>query len=384
MGTASAGIKKGRSPDIAVILFDRPAATAATFTQNKFVAAPVTLAREHLADCRGRTKAWIINSGNANCGTGKRGYRVARDSCKALAAAIDTQPEKVLPFSTGVIMEQIPDGLLGKGATLAARKPAQKNWADAARAIMTTDTKPKGASVRLNAKGSSHVITGIAKGSGMIHPDMATMLAFIATDANLPVAPLRRHLRDAVSQTFNAISVDGDTSTNDAVALAATGMAGRLTQAEQKRFGAALLDLCFELAHQIVLDGEGATCTATVCVRGLRSDAECRMVADSVACSPLVKTMLHARDPNIGRLLMAVGKSRADLDPAAIVLKFNGKTAYTSGTRAKAFTEKVARRCFAKPPLFIEVALGKKKTQSFVTFTDLSCDYVRINSDYRS
>ena len=384
LGASCAGIKAGGNLDIAVIAFDANSATAATFTKNRFVAEPVTLARDHMASCRGRTRAWVVNSGNANCGTGKQGLKAARDSCEEVARIIGATPEKVLPFSTGVIMEQIPAGKLIKGIRTAAGSLSDSRWTDAANAIMTTDTRPKGASVRLKARGGNITITGIAKGSGMIHPDMATLLSFVATDASMPASALRGHLREAVADSFNAISVDGDTSTNDAVAIAATGKTGSLSPAEGRRFNGALKDLCADLARQIVEDGEGATCAAKVVVSGLRSEAECKKVADSVACSPLVKTMLHARDPNLGRLLMAIGKAGVDLDPSSITLRINGTLAYKSGGRVRTFTEGAAQRHFESDLIQIEVGLGNRKTKAHVTFTDLSYEYVRINAEYRS
>ncbi len=384
VGTAAAGIGKRRRPDVALFAFDAPAATAATFTRNRFVAAPVTVARRHMESGRSRTRAWVVNSGNANCGTGRRGLRVAADSCARAAGMLGARPEQVLPFSTGVIMEQLSAEALSRGIDRAASKLDPGGWQDAARAIMTTDTRPKGASVRMRTRKGRVTITGIAKGSGMIHPDMATMLSFIATDAGVSAPALRRRLREAVSDSFNAISVDGDTSTNDAVALAATGAAGKLTPAEERRFAAALSDLCADLANQIVADGEGATMTATVAVRGLRSDADCRRVADSVACSPLVKTMLNARDPNLGRLLMAIGKAGVDFDPDAVSVRINGQRAYGSGRRAASFTEKAAKKLFDRPPLLFEIAMGKGRARAAVTFSDLSREYVRINAEYRT
>ena len=384
LGTAKAGIKKRAARDIAIIAFDRPVATAATFTKNQFVAAPVTIARDNLSVCRGRTRAWLVNSGNANCGTGKAGVATAQKSCATVAKLLGSTPEQVLPFSTGVIMEQLPSGKLLDGAKKAACNLSSNGWEDAAKAIMTTDTRPKGASVSFPAKGKRHNITGIAKGSGMIHPDMATMLAFIATDAKIPATALRRHLSDAVSCSFNAISVDGDTSTNDSVAIAATGSGATLSKAEQKKFGGALKELCSLLAAQIVKDGEGATCTALVTVSGLRSKEHCKIVATSVACSPLVKTMLHARDPNLGRLLMAVGKAAVPINPKDIEIRINGLVAYRNEKRHGKFSEKVALGCFRKPQVKIEVRLGNRKTSHSILFSDLSKEYVRINSEYRS
>ena len=384
VGTAAAGIKKGGAPDVAVIAFDAPSPTACVFTTNRFAAAPVDVAREHLARCGRKTSAWVVNSGNANCGNGAAGTRDARKSCAALAARIGAKAESVLPFSTGVIMEPMPMDKVASGIGGAAARLGEDGWDEAAAAIMTTDTVPKIVRTTTRVRGAQATIMGIAKGSGMIHPDMATMLAFIVTDAGLPAARLSRGLADAVPGTFNSITVDGDTSTNDAVALAATGAAGAVAGADAGKVLDAVGEVCSDLASQIVADGEGATCTATVTVTGLAGSAACKRVAVSIADSPLIKTMLHARDPNIGRLLMAIGKSGVAFDPKAVRISVNGNLAFRSGARAPSFTEARAQRCFDKPPLAIDVAMGKGRGRASVEFCDLSADYVRINAEYRT
>ena len=384
IGVAAAGLKKSNAKDVAVFAFDRPASTAAVFTRNRFVAAPVTIARQHLAAGKGKSSAWVINAGNANCGTGSQGLTTADASCAHVGSQLGLAATTVIPFSTGVIMETLPWPKLKRGITTAMRQLNPAGWAAAAAAIMTTDTVIKGASVSVKAGQKSYTITGIAKGSGMIHPDMATMLAFIATDATVPARMLRPALQETVAQSFNTISVDGDTSTNDAVIIAATGHTDSLSGTNWQRFRRALHELSTDLANQIVADGEGATCTATVTVRGLATSRKCRAVADAIACSPLVKTMLHARDPNLGRLLMAIGKAGVELDPTTIDVRLNGTLACKGGCRATGFTEAKAQRSFARQPVLIEIQVGKRQTVAQVTFCDLSADYIRINSNYRS
>ena len=384
IGTASAGIKKPRGTDLALLCFPRPLPTATVFTQNRFAAAPVVIARKHLSHSGGLSQAWLINSGNANCGTGAQGLKTAKHSCISVAKQLACRPEQVLPFSTGVIMEPLPLVKLVRASKQARQQTAANGWQQAAKAIMTTDTYPKTAHRSLVLGGRQITLTGIAKGSGMIHPHMATMLAFIATDAHIAPRALQAALREAVRNTFNQISVDGDTSTNDAVALVATGHAGKPSKTHLPKWASALQELCAELADLIVSDGEGATCTAIVKASGFASNLLCRQVADSVACSPLIKTMLHARDPNLGRLLMAIGKVPGDYKPTAVTIRINGKLAFSHGRRTAGFTEQVARQQFANLPLCLEISAGKRQTYAQVTFCDLSAEYVSINSAYRS
>lgn len=382
VGTGSGGIRTKGRDDVAVFAGAHPMPTAATFTRNNFAAAPVTIARQHLRG--GRSQAWLVNSGNANCGTGKRGLATASSSCAHLGQALGIPATQVIPFSTGVIMEPLSAARLHAGCDVAASRLQPGNWRAAAKAIMTTDTVAKGASVQLRAKGGKVTLTGIAKGSGMIHPNMATMLAFLATDADVPLSWLRTQLRTSVAASFNRISVDGDTSTNDATILAATGMAGKQSATELKRLAQALEEMCRELAQAVVRDGEGATTTATVTVTGLASDQACRAVADAIACSPLIKTMLHARDANLGRLLMAIGKAPVACQPEAVTIKIHGLTAFSNGQRAARFTENVASRLMRKDPVTIAINAGPAKTEASCMFCDLGPGYIKINAEYRS
>ncbi len=384
VGTASAGIKKSRAADLALISFWRPIPTAVLFTQNRFVAAPVTVAKDHLNRSSDLSRAWLINSGNANCGTGPQGIATARASCKFVAAQLGCTPAQVLPFSTGVIMESLSLTKLVNATTRAHKQLGASSWLQAAKAIMTTDTKVKAATRQLPSKHGKYTVTGIAKGSGMIHPQMATMLAFIVTDAHLSATALKTGLRKATATSFNQISVDGETSTNDAVALAATGAAGKPDKKQLPHWQKALEEVCGELAMLIVNDGEGATCVATIEATGFASNTLCRQIADSVACSPLIKTMLHARDPNIGRLLMAIGKVPGDYNPHKIKIRINNKLAFADGRRVASFNEQQAQKQFSKPPMHLQVSAGKRPTSAKVTFCDLSAKYVNINSEYRS
>ena len=383
-GWAAAGIKGVRRPDLALLTFDRLTTVAGVFTQNRFPAAPVEICREHLDASRSRVRALLINSGNANCGNGARGLRVARHSCRHVAQLLGCEPHQVLPFSTGVIAEPLDLDALKRGSDKAATRSSGSNWHQAARAIMTTDTKPKAASARFKSGRKLVTITGIAKGSGMIHPDMATMLAFIACDARVPPGALRRELAAACDVSFNAISVDGDTSTNDSVILAATGRERLAGARGQANFTAALRDICAQLAEQIVRDGEGATRLARVSVTGFGSAAACRLIAESVACSPLVKTMLHASDPNIGRLLMAAGKAGVPFDPERVTIRVNGVTAFAGGRRSTGYTEKVGQRAMRREPVEFAISYGRGRGAASMLFTDLSKQYVKINAEYRS
>lgn len=382
VGTGAGGIKYRDRDDVTVFAFERPIPTAATFTRNRFAAAPVAVAKQHLRS--GTSQAWLINSGNANCGTGQRGLTVASQSCAQLAATLHAPANRVLPFSTGVIMEQLSPTRLRAGSDKAARALQPNNWHAAARAIMTTDTCAKGASRQVKVKGGKLTVTGIAKGSGMIHPNMATMLAFIATDATVPRSWLSTCLRGAVAETFNSISVDGDTSTNDAVVLGATSAAGKQSAAELRQLTTAITEVCAQLATAIVADGEGATTTACVTVTGLATNRACQAMADAVAGSPLIKTMLYARDPNIGRLLMAIGKAPVRFDPAVVTISFNGKAAFRRGQRVTGFTEALAKRQMKAKQVAIGITAGKTKTSAQRLFCDLGPDYIKINAEYRS
>ncbi len=370
------------------MVIEVPAGTraAAVFTQNAFCAAPVAVARAHLAAAAPRYL--LVNTGNANAGTGRQGLADAESSCLALAELAGCRPDEVLPFSTGVIGEPLPLARLTAGlpAALAALRP--DGWGDAAHGIMTTDTRPKWAARRAPLGGREVAVTGIAKGAGMIRPDMATMLAFVATDAAADEAALRRILADAVADSFNAITVDGDTSTNDACVLLATGRSGAIVPsagAEYDRFAAMVREVCVDLAQAIVRDGEGATKFITVLVEGGRDRAECRQVAYTIAHSPLVKTAFFASDPNWGRILAAVGRAGlADLDLERVAIHLDEVCIVRAGGRAPEYTEEQGQRAMGRPDITIRVELGRGETAARIWTTDLSFDYVRINAEYRT
>ena len=386
LGTARAGIKYPDRRDLVVVELAAETQAAAVFTRNAFCAAPVTVARTHLAATGPRYL--VINTGNANAGTGRQGLADAEASCRSLAERTGCRSEEVLPFSTGVIGEPLPlfrlvTGLPGALATL---RP--DGWAEAAAGIMTTDTRPKWASRRLTLAGREVTITGIAKGAGMIRPDMATMLAFVATDAAVDPALLREILHEAVADSFNAITVDGDTSTNDACLLLATGRSGAsvpATGGDRACFATAVSEVCVDLAQAIVRDGEGATKFITVRVEGGRDAAECRQVAYTIAHSPLVKTAFFASDPNWGRILAAVGRSGLDaLDLERVTIHLDEVCIVRDGGRAPDYTEEQGQRVMARPEIAIRVELGRGRAAARIWTTDLSFDYVRINAEYRT
>ena len=386
LGVARAGIKYPDRRDLVVIEAAPGTQAAAVFTRNAFCAAPVILARSHLAAARPRYL--LINTGNANAGTGRQGLADADASCQALAQRSGCRPEEVLPFSTGVIGEPLPLFRLISGLPAALAALRADGWDEAAAGIMTTDTRPKRASRQLQLAGCTVTIAGIAKGAGMIRPDMATMLAFIATDAEVEPGLLQQLLTDAVAASFNAITVDGDTSTNDACVLLATGQAGARVPAsgeDRERFAAALDEVCIELAQAIIRDGEGATKFITVQVEGGHDVAECRQVAYTIAHSPLVKTAFFASDPNWGRILAAVGRSglkALDLDRVEIYL--DEARIVQGGGRDPAYTEALGQEVMSRSEITIRVVLGRGAATARIWTTDLSFDYVRINAEYRT
>lgn len=386
LGVARAGIKYPDRRDLVVIEAAPGTQAAAVFTRNAFCAAPVILARSHLAAARPRYL--LINTGNANAGTGRQGLADAEASCQALAQRSGCRPEEVLPFSTGVIGEPLPLFRLISGlpAALAALRP--DGWDEAAAGIMTTDTRPKVASRQLQLAGRTVTIAGIAKGAGMIRPDMATMLAFIATDAEVEPGLLQHLLTDAVAASFNAITVDGDTSTNDACMLLATGQAGARVPAsgeDREHFAAALDEVCSELAQAIIRDGEGATKFITVQVEGGREVAECRQVAYTIAHSPLVKTAFFASDPNWGRILAAVGRAGLEaLDLERVDIYLDEARIVQGGGRDPAYTEALGQEVMSRSEITIRVVLGRGAATARIWTTDLSFDYVRINAEYRT
>jgi glutamate N-acetyltransferase/amino-acid N-acetyltransferase len=387
LGTASAGIKTPGRRDLVIMRLAEGSASAAVFTRNAFCAAPVTVAREHLA--ARQPEYLLVNTGNANAGTGRQGIADARQCCARLAALAGCSPGAVVPFSTGVIGEPLPVTRIVDALPAALASLSEDGWADAAHGIMTTDTVPKLASRRVDIDGHAVTVTGMAKGAGMIRPDMATMLAFIATDAALGGALLQDCLNRAVAGSFNRITVDGDTSTNDACLLVATGRAGvpRVSQAagHYQQIASTVADVCRDLAWAIVRDGEGATKFVTVSVEEGATREECLRVAYTIAHSPLVKTALFASDPNWGRILAAVGRAGLSaLDIGRVSVYLDDVCIVREGARAQEYTEALGRGVLQRQEFTIRVLLGRGAIREPVWTCDLSYDYVRINAEYRS
>ena len=405
IGVAQAGIKKAGRKDLTVVLIDEGASVGGVFTQNRFCAAPVQICRQHLLATQANPddkplgssqgiRALLINTGNANAGTGEEGLQRANETCEALAQALSIQAKQVLPFSTGVIMEPLPYTRIVAGlpAAIAAagNAPSSQQWMDAAEGIMTTDTVPKAASVQTTIAGKTINVTGISKGAGMIHPNMATMLGFMATDAC--VAPELMHaLTFALAEgSFNRITVDGDTSTNDSFVFIATNKAGHapitsLESAEGKALFQAMLQVARQLAQAIVRDGEGATKFITVQVDSGRNSAECLQVAYAIGHSPLVKTAFFASDPNLGRILAAVGYAGiTDLDQTKIDLYLDDVHVAVNGGRNPTYKEEDGQRVMQQSEITVRVVLGRGAASETVWTCDLSHEYVSINADYRS
>lgn len=382
---AEAGIKKAGRKDVLLMTLAAETRVAGVFTRNRFCAAPVHVCREVLASGVS-PRALIINTGNANAGTGQAGRDRALSVCAAVAEAVGCEVGQVLPFSTGVTLEPLPADKIV--AALPTLRPA--SWAEAAEAIMTTDIQPKAASRTLTLGGKTVTLTGIAKGAGMIHPNMATMLGFIATDAAIAPALLTPLLQGVADVSFNSITVDGDTSTNDSFMLLATGAAGNaeMTAADSADFAdfrAALTSLAIELAQAIVRDGEGATKFMTIAVEAGRSVAECKAIAYAIAKSPLVKTAFFASDPNLGRILAAIGYAGIDdLDVDALDLYLDDVLVACGGGRNPDYREEDGQRVMNKPEILVRVVLNSGAAQATVWTCDFSYDYVRINADYRS
>jgi glutamate N-acetyltransferase/amino-acid N-acetyltransferase len=380
LGVAMAGIRKANRKDLLVMRVAPGASLAGVFTRNRFCAAPVLLARKNLGNA---VRALVVNTGNANAGTGKDGLKRAQDVCKAVARLLDCQPGQVLPFSTGVIMEPLPVERIVAGLPQAVE--AQSDWLSAAEAIMTTDTVPKAFSKKIKLTSGEATVTGIAKGAGMIRPDMATMLGFVATDAALPRSVLRSMVKRAAERSFNSITVDGDTSTNDAFILIATGAGPAAKAARDVRaLEAAVVEVSEKLAQAIVRDGEGATKFVTIRVQRGRSAAECRKVAYGIAHSPLVKTAFFASDPNLGRILAAVGNAGVALDTAKIDLYLDDVLVARNGGRNPAYREEQATAAMAKPEFGVRAVLNRGKAEATVWTCDFSFDYVKINAEYRT
>jgi glutamate N-acetyltransferase/amino-acid N-acetyltransferase len=387
IGTARAGIRKPGRRDLLVARFAPGSTAAAVSTRNRFCAAPVIVARQHLAATGGRPRALVVNTGNANAGTGSTGLANARRVCGAVATALGIAPESVFPMSTGVILEHLPVDRIEAGLGAAIDDLREDNWAAAAEAIMTTDTVPKAVSRRLTLGGRSVTVTGIAKGAGMIRPDMATMLGFIATDAAVPVDVLAARVRQAADRSFNRITVDGDTSTNDTLLVVATGRAGAgvTDGAEADALFDALDAVAVELAQAIVRDGEGATKFITVRVEQAADEAEAAAVAYAIAHSPLVKTAFFASDPNLGRILAAIGYAGvADLDVDRVDVHLDDVHVATAGGRHPDYQEADGQRVMKQAEITVRVGLGRGTAATTVWTCDLSHDYVSINADYRS
>ena len=383
LGVAKAGVKQPNRRDLLVVCLAPGTTVAGVFTRNRFCAAPVVVARKHLA---AEVRALVVNTGNANAGTGKDGLQRALRVCASLAARIRCRRQQVLPFSTGVIMEPLPVERIVAGLPQALADLRADNWVAAAEAIMTTDTVAKAASRKVVLSSGEAVVTGIAKGAGMIRPDMATMLGFVATDARVAKRDLQRITRLAAERSFNAITVDGDTSTNDAFVCLASGR-GPEARAEKdiKALGAAVSEVATQLAQAIVRDGEGATKFVTVRVERGRSLAECRKVAYAIANSPLVKTAFFASDPNLGRILAAIGNAGvAGLDTAKVTLYMDDVLVAERGARHRRYREEQGIAVMRKPEFTVRAVLNRGRSAATVWTCDLSFEYVKINAGYRT
>lgn len=386
LGTSCAGIKQNERDDLVLIKMVAETSCAAVFTVNACCAAPVIIAKENLTRS---PRCLLINSGNANAGTGKEGLEVAQNSCLALARDLGIKSEQVLPFSTGVIGELLPVTKITAAIPCAINNLAEDNWPIAAQAIMTTDTFAKGLSKKITIGVGEIIITGMTKGAGMIAPNMATMLAYIATDAPIS-APLLQHcLQNAVDQSFNLITVDGDTSTNDACVLMATGRAEideiLSNSAAVQQFSHALNEFCKELAEKIIRDGEGATKLIRIKVKQAANNKEAIHVGKLVANSPLVKTAFFASDPNWGRILAAVGRAEIDaFDLNKVSILLDDITIVSNGGRDPKYTEAAGQQVMGQQEICITVSLGRGDAEQQITTCDLSYDYVRINAEYRT
>lgn len=389
IGVAEAGVRKANRKDLTVMLLDEGTAVGGVFTQNRFCAAPVQVCRDHLARDFG-IRAIVINTGNANAGTGADGLARARSTCIALARKLEVAPEQILPFSTGVIMEPLPTDRIEAALPAALADAAPDHWARAAEGIMTTDTVPKAFSRQVQLGGATVTITGISKGAGMIRPNMATMLGFLATDARIAPALMQPLALRLAEGSFNRVTIDGDTSTNDSFVVIATQKAANapiesLDSDEGRHLVAAMEAVARDLAQAIVRDGEGATKFITVRVEGGRDAAECRQVAYAIAHSPLVKTAFYASDPNLGRILAAVGYAGiADLDQTGIELHLDDVHVATQGGRNPTYREEDGQRVMKQSEITVRVGLGRGSASDTVWTCDLSHDYVSINADYRS
>jgi glutamate N-acetyltransferase/amino-acid N-acetyltransferase len=389
IGVAEAGIRKANRKDLAVVLIDEGASVAGVFTQNRFCAAPVQVCRAHLAAGHG-IRAMVINTGNANAGTGQDGLARAHSTCQALGRLLNLKPEQILPFSTGVIMEPLPHDRIEAGLPAALADAREDNWLRAAEGIMTTDTIPKAFGTQVTIGGAKVSVTGISKGAGMIRPNMATMLGFMATDARVSKPVMQQLARELAEGSFNRITVDGDTSTNDSFMVIASNKAAHaviesLDSTEGRALKAAMLEVARKLAQAIVRDGEGATKFMTIQVQGGKTAEECRKVAYAIAHSPLVKTAFYASDPNLGRILAAVGYAGIeDLDQNRIDLFLEDVHVVIQGGRNPSYREEDGQRVMKQSEITVRVVLGRGAAEETVWTCDFSHDYVTINADYRS
>ena len=389
LGTAAAGIKRWTRDDVLLVKLSPGSHASGVFTQNRFCAAPVTVCREHLAR-GGQTRALLINAGNANAGTGDAGLAAARLTCAAVAVQIACAPEEVLPFSTGVIMEPLPVDRIVDALPRCAAALSPGGWYAAVRAIMTTDTVPKGASRRIDVDGTAVTVTGIAKGAGMIAPNMATMLAFVATAAPIARTLLRDLATEIADVSFNRATIDGDTSTNDSFVIMTSAQAPLrpIERRDDPRLvpvRGVLEQVAMELSQAIVRDGEGATKFITITVEGGRDTSECDRVARAIAHSPLVKTAFFASDPNLGRIICAIGNAGiADLEPRGVSFWLDEVLVVAGGGRAASYSERDGQRVMAKPEISVRVSLSRGEATAMVWTCDFSHEYVSINADYRS
>ncbi len=388
LGVAKAGIRKPNRRDLLLITLSEGSSVAGVFTRNRFCAAPVSVAKEHLRG--GNIRALVVNTGCANAGTGDDGILRARQTCADVSALLGCRPDQVLPFSTGVIMEPLPVDRIAAGLPDCLADLDENNWANGATAIMTTDTVAKAFSTKVQVGNAAISVTGIAKGSGMIRPNMATMLGFIATDASVDQALLQEITAYVSDRTFNCVTVDGDTSTNDALIVMATGQSGapmitRADSGEIKPLLDAITEVALLLAQALVRDGEGATKFITILIEGGVNETECRKIGFAIAHSPLVKTAFFASDPNLGRILAAIGYAGVDdLDVSKVDLYLNDVNVAKSGGRAPSYREEDGQRVMKQAEITIRVGLNRGSSSATVWTCDLSHDYVSINADYRS
>jgi glutamate N-acetyltransferase/amino-acid N-acetyltransferase len=385
LGIAEAGIKRPDRKDLLVIKLDEGATVAGVFTSNRFCAAPVIVAKEHLAAGKG-LRALLVNTGNANAGTGEQGLAAARTTCAELAKLLGCTPDQVLPYSTGVIMEPLPVEKIVAGLPQAIANLKADNWFDASQAIMTTDIVAKAVSRQVQIGGKTVTVTGMSKGSGMIHPNMATMLGYIATDAAIAQPLLQQIVSEAANRSFNCITVDGDTSTNDALMLIATGKSGvSISEANRAAMQAVVTEVATVLAQAIVRDGEGATKFIAIQIEGGKDEAECKKIGYAIAHSPLVKTAFFASDPNLGRILAAIGYAGVgDLNVETLKLYLDDVLVAENGGRAASYQEADGQRIMQQSDITIRVVLNRGTVNATLWTCDFSYDYVKINASYRS